>query len=107
MPVSAAGNFAGGQEQGSGCFVHGGSSNRGASALPVCQTAGRENGCRKNATALQQPEVHFHGGQDGYRVPVLLAGEEAPLLDGFNCLLVQAQAEGTDDLEVGRQALLV
>ena len=58
-------------------------------------------------TPSQQPEGDVDPGDDGYGLAVLHAGAEAPLLDRLDGLLVQAQAERVQDLEVGRVAALV
>src|ERR1700694_3391692 len=56
---------------------------------------------------LQQPEIDFDSGLHRNRSGVVHAGFEAPFLDRFDRLLIEAQAERADDLKVPRIAFLV
>src|SRR5271166_97008 len=49
---------------------------------------------------LQQVESNFDRRVDGYRLTVLHAGFEKPLLDGFHGLLVEPQPKRLLDLDV-------
>src|SRR5579883_259734 len=57
--------------------------------------------------ALEQAEIHFDSGLDGDRFAVLLARSELPFFDSFDGLLVQTEAQGTDDFQVARLAVFV
>ena len=49
---------------------------------------------------IQQTERHFHLGSDSHWFTALHAGFEAPLADGIDGRLVQAQAQGAHDFYV-------
>src|SRR5260370_24719452 len=56
---------------------------------------------------LEQAEVDLDGRLHGNRMSVLHARTELPLLDGFDGLLIESQAQRTDYLHVPRLDLLV
>ena len=56
---------------------------------------------------LQQSEIYFDRGLHRDGSAVFHAGFEAPLLNGFDGFLIEAQAERTDVFEVSRITLLI
>src|SRR5436309_13950343 len=56
---------------------------------------------------LQQPEVHFDVRSHDNRFAVLQAGLEAPLVDRFDRLLIEAQTDSLHHTQIARMSGLV
>jgi hypothetical protein len=52
-------------------------------------------------------EIDFDVGGNGHRLAIKQRGLEAPLLNCLDCLLIQAHAQGADNLDVLRDAVFV
>ena len=75
---------------------------------PAFATAGGKQGpsAALGMTALET-KVDFHIDHDPNGMTILGRGVETPLLDGFDCLLVQTHSERPLHPDILRQALLI